>query len=305
MDFLDDDKRRLRIVGRMPLASASDLDPVVGADEADLRERMQGLRSAGWLASVRRGMLRRAQDRWLLTLRSVEALYARDHAHPDPREIARAGGLQRLLAGERPPQSWIEFLALDHEHLAHLEDARFSPFAPLEDLRTGGYFHAVSRYGERMWTTFTYVGKHVTERAMRRKYAHRFWGLDCYIAVADRTFRISNRVFYETPDQTAKPSAQIIVAADAWAASLASRICGRDVPTLDCTPDGSHSGPVVARWSRDLVSDPAAHPSIGRPETMDRWWRGNSDLEAIRGPADFRLFMKMASSWHQRISPLV
>ena len=394
MDFLDDDERLLRIVGRMPLASAGDLVPVVGADESDLRERMQGLRSAGWLASVRRGMLRRSQDRWFLTLRSVETLYACDHAHPNLREIARAGGLQGLLAGERPPQGWNEFLALDHEHLAHLEDARFSPFSPFKELRTGGavrsavsagahehppwtatsrgvraclrrlaaleliyeraplllqsgmvirpagpsgvggggssggscvdvgsggsggglsmtdfrllrhggYFHAVARYGEAMWTTFTYVGKHVTERAMRRKYAHRFWGLDCYLAAADRYFRISNRVFYEDPDQTVAPSAQIIVAADAWAAELALRTCDRDVPTLICTPDGSHTGPVVARWSRDCVSDPAEHPSIGRPETIDRWWTANPDLEAIGGSAEFRLFMTIAEFPAMRVS---
>ena len=47
-------------------------------------------------------------------------------------------------------------------------------------LRHGGFYHAVARYGEDVWTPFTYAGLHATERALRRKEQHRFWGVDCY-----------------------------------------------------------------------------------------------------------------------------
>ena len=47
-------------------------------------------------------------------------------------------------------------------------------------LRHGGFYHAVARYGPDLWTPFTYAGLHATERSMRRKEQHRFWGVDCY-----------------------------------------------------------------------------------------------------------------------------
>ena len=47
-------------------------------------------------------------------------------------------------------------------------------------LRHGGFYHAVARYGPDLWTPFTYAGLHATERALRRKEQHRFWGVDCY-----------------------------------------------------------------------------------------------------------------------------
>ena len=66
-------------------------------------------------------------------------------------------------------------------------------------LRNGGFFHAVSRYGDDVWITFTFLGLHVTERIVRRKQAHRFWGLDCYDAAEDRYYRTADRFFYESP----------------------------------------------------------------------------------------------------------
>ena len=57
----------------------------------------------------------------------------------------------------------------------------------------GGFYHALARYGPDLWTPFTYAGLHATERSLRRKEQHRFWG-------ADRYFRIGNRLFYEDPD---------------------------------------------------------------------------------------------------------
>ena len=88
-------------------------------------------------------------------------------------------------------------------------------------LRRGGFYHAVARYGPDLWTPFTYVGLHATERALRRKEQHRFWGVDCYSHEEDRYLRIGNRLFYEDPDQAVEPSGQIVVGHDAWARELA------------------------------------------------------------------------------------
>ncbi len=46
-------------------------------------------------------------------------------------------------------------------------------------LRHSGFYHAVARYGPDVWTPFTYAGLHATERVLRRKEQHRFWGVDC------------------------------------------------------------------------------------------------------------------------------
>ena len=86
-------------------------------------------------------------------------------------------------------------------------------------LRHGGFYHAVARYGQDVWTPFTYAGIHATERVIRRKEQHRFWGVDCYSSEEDRHLRIGNRVFYEDPDQEMGPSAQVVVAVDAWLGS--------------------------------------------------------------------------------------
>ena len=175
-------------------------------------------------------------------------------------------------------------------------------------LRNGGFFHAVAHYGDDIWTTFTYLGVHVTERIVRRKQAHRFWGLDCYVAAEDRYFRIANRVFYENPQQAIEPSAQVILAADSWAAELARRILIRTAPTLICTPDGRCSEPVVVRPSFDFIADPEQHPAISRKKPTNRWWRDNRDLDAINDPTSFRLFMTiseypaMRSSWLREIT---
>ena len=133
-------------------------------------------------------------------------------------------------------------------------------------LRPGGFYHALARYGPDLWTPFTYAGLHATERSLRRKEQHRFWG-------ADRYFRIGNRLFYEDPDQAVEPSGQIVVAADSWARELARNTLSSSTPTLFCTPDGQCSETVELRPSRDLVSDPAGHPTVGRPEQVGLWLR--------------------------------
>ena len=174
-------------------------------------------------------------------------------------------------------------------------------------LRHGGFYHAVARYGEDIWTPFTYAGLHATERALRRKEQHRFWGVDCYSHDEDRYLRIGNRVFYEDPDQEVEPSAQIVVAVDAWARELARNTLSGNTPTLFCTPDGQCTPAVELRPSRDLVSDPAGHPSVGRPENVGLWLRQNPDMEAIDGLAAHRLFLTicqfpaMRASWLREI----
>ena len=174
-------------------------------------------------------------------------------------------------------------------------------------LRHGGFYHAVARYGQDVWTPFTYAGLHATERVIRRKEQHRFWGVDCYSSDEDRYLRIGNRTFYEDPDQAVEPSAQIVVAHDAWARELARNTLSGTTPTLFCTPDGQCSEAVELRPSRDLVSDPAGHPAVGRPEQVGLWLRDNPDMEAIDGRLAHRLFMTicqfpaMRASWLREV----
>ena len=158
-------------------------------------------------------------------------------------------------------------------------------------LRHGGFYHAVARYGEDLWTPFTYAGLHATERVLRRKEQHRFWGVDSYSHEEDRYLRIGNRTFYEDPDQQVEPSALVVVAVDPWARELARSTLSSATPTLFCTPDGQCSEAVELRSSRDLVSDPAGHPTVGRPEQVGLWLRDNPDMEAIDGLAAHRLFL--------------
>ena len=174
-------------------------------------------------------------------------------------------------------------------------------------LRHGGFYHAVARYGEDLWTPFTYAGLHATERVLRRKEQHRFWGVDSYSHEEDRYLRIGNRVFYEDPDQEVEPSALVVVAVDAWARELARNTLSDDTPTLFCTPDGQCTPAVEFRPSRDLVSDPAGHPNVGRPESAGLWLRDNPDMEAIDGRLAHRLFLAicqfpaMRASWLREV----
>ena len=171
-------------------------------------------------------------------------------------------------------------------------------------LRHGGFYHAVARYGEDVWTPFTYAGLHATERVIRRKEQHRFWGVDCYLSDEDRYLRIGNRTFYEDPDQEVEPSAQVVVAVDAWDRVLARNTLSQaSTATLFCTPDGQCTPAVELRPSRDLVSDPSGHPVVGRPESADIWLRQNPDVAAVDGRLAHRLFLTicqfpaMRASW--------
>ena len=131
--------------------------------------------------------------------------------------------------------------------------------------------------------------------------------MDCYSHEEDRYLRIGNRLFYEDPDQAVEPSGQIVVAHDAWARELARNTLSSATPTLFCTPDGQCSEAVELRPSRDLVSDPAGHPTVGRPEQAGLWLRENPDMEAIDGRTAHRLFMTicqfpaMRASWLREV----
>ncbi len=183
---------------------------------------------------------------------------------------------------------------------ATTREARMTDFRLL---RHGGFYHAVARYGPDLWTPFTYAGMHATERVLRRKEQHRFWGVDCYSSEEGRYLRIGNRTFYEDPDQEVEPSGQVVVAVDAWARDLARSTLPRSTPTIFCTPDGQCTPAVELRPSRDLVSDPSGHPSVGRPESVELWLRQNPDVAAIDGRLAHRLFLAlcqfpaMRASW--------
>ena len=373
----DEQRRLLKITGRMPLASVANLASILGLSEDRVRAMLGRLRSGGWVSSVMRGMTERRQHRFFLTSQAVDLLYTNDHRHPSPREEARASGMAAFHPEGELPADFQERFALDHDHPAHLEGPGDSPFAASEDeatessgdgtdhehppwtatsrgvemslrrlamlepvyrlapdlissgrvnrpaddtaasrearmtdfrlLRHGGFYHAVARYGEQVWTPFTYAGLHATERVLRRKEQHRLWGVDCYSHQEDRYLRIGNRLFHEEPDQEVEPSAQIVVAVDAWARELAQSTLAGPTPTLFCTPDGRCSEAVDLRPSRDLVSDPSGHPTVGRPESAEVWLQQNPDVAAIDGRLAYQLFMTIAqfpamrASWLREI----
>ena len=102
----NEQKRLLRIIARMPLASAANLAPILGLADDRVRRMLGTLRSGGWVESVVRGMTERRQHRWFLTRKAVDALYVTGHQHPSPREEARAAGMAEFHPeGELPADS--------------------------------------------------------------------------------------------------------------------------------------------------------------------------------------------------------
>ena len=95
----------------------------------------------------------------------------------------------------------------------------------------------------------------------------------------------------------------MVEATHAWARELARNIHSGNTPTIFCTPDGNCTPAVELRPSLDLVSDPAGHPSVGRPESVQLWLRQNPDMAAIDGRLAHRLFLApcqfpaMRASW--------
>ena len=125
----NEQRRLLKIAARMPLASVANLAPVLGLDEDKVRRMLGALRRGGWITSVVRGMTERRQHRWFLTRRAVDLLYITGHQHPAPREEARAAGQAAFHPEGELPEDYGERFALDHEHLVHLEEQGYSPFA--------------------------------------------------------------------------------------------------------------------------------------------------------------------------------
>ena len=234
-----------------------------------------------------------------------------DHEHPPWTTTSRgvAMSLRRLAMLETvyrlaPDLLESERVTMPAGDTAATKDARMTDFRLL---RYGGFYHAVVRYGQDLWTTFTYAGLHASERVLRRKEQHRFWGVDCYSSGEDHFFRIGNRTFHDDPDQEVEPSAQVVVAVDAWARELARTTLSGSTPTIFCTPDGQCTPAVELRPSRDLVSDPTGHPSVGSPESAALWLRRNPDMATIDGRLAHRLFLAvcqfpaMRTSWLQEV----
>ncbi len=232
----------------------------------------------------------------------LEAPAAEGGQHEHPPWSATARGAQvclRRLAMLEPIYRLAPVLWRD----GHLRGGGAPPdLSDFRLLRRSGFFVAVARYGDDLWVAFSYAGAHATERILRRKYAFRFWDLDCYVARERRSFRLSNRIFYEDPEQTVEPSALVVIAVDRWAAALARGLPGRTnagaagetIPTLICTAARRCGPPVEPNPSRDLISEPAARTSLGRPERLGRWLRGRPDAAALIGPAAYRLFLLLA-----------
>lgn len=124
----EDDRRLLRTIGRMPLVSAENLVPTLNRKRRGIEAELGRLQGGGWVDSIRVGMTEAPQTRWFLTRQSVDELYLNDHIHPGPRAVAGAGGLEPLRRSASGPADWRALVALDHEHVPHLEDAALSPF---------------------------------------------------------------------------------------------------------------------------------------------------------------------------------
>lgn len=310
----------------MPLASSRNLAAILTDDVRRVRARLSSLRRAGWIERTSVGMTEPRQQRWFVTGQTARALYTHDDVRasldddppPSPfsdrlptnaatseahehlpwtatsrgvracvRRLAALELLYRLAPGLLH-SGWLHAPDID---AAHRSDSRMTDFRLL---RYGGWFHAVAHYGEHYWVTFTYVGLHATERALRRKRAHRFWGLDAYASEHDAHERAVDRVFYGDPTYEVTPSAEVILTADAWAAHLVQREFARSTRPLICTPEGLWGDPVELRPSGDRVSDPIQPMEVGHAERQARWQRINADAMAITDSLTYATFMAIA-----------
>ena len=93
------DARLLRIIGRMALVSTEDLVPIFNIKREEIQKQLVALRNSGWVTSTRRGMLYPERELWLLSPSAVNDLYATDHLHMSPEDLAKAGGAGRFQAG--------------------------------------------------------------------------------------------------------------------------------------------------------------------------------------------------------------
>lgn len=303
----------------MPMASAANLAPILGADERPVRARLSSLQRARWIDSLHVWMTEPRQHRWFLTTQAIGELYTQDDAHvtaelaspfrdPPPAGPAAPEGRERLpwTATARGARSGVRRLAA-LELLYRLAPGLLRSgwlLAPPGDaaaamtdfhlVRKGGWFHAVAHYGERYWVSFTYVGMHATEWSLRRKRAKRFWGIDVYTSRHDAHERAADRTFYDGPRHEARPSAEVMLAADSWAAHLAQREFAPSTRPLICTPAGLWGDPVTLQPSDDRVSDPVAPVLVGQPEHLKVWRQSRADTLAITDPLAFAVFMAVA-----------
>ena len=310
----------------MPLVSAPDLAAVLTDDMRQVHARLASLRRAGWIESMSVGMTEPRQQRWFVTSQAAQALYIQGAVRsttgesPTPSPFVDGSPAAATAADVREHLPWTATargLRSCARRLAALEplyrlaprllrsgwlrvpgsdpaDRLDSGMTDFRVLRYGGWFHAVAHYGEHYWVTFTYVGLHITERALRRKRAHRFWGIDAYASEHDARERAVDRVFYDDPVYEAAPSAQVILASDSWAAHLTEREFAYSARPLICTPDGLWGDPVELRPSDDRVDDPITRIQIGRTEDLRRWRRVNADTVAITDPLTYATFMGIA-----------
>ena len=310
----------------MPLASSRNFAPILADDERRVRARLSSLRRAGWIESMSVGMTEPRQQRWFVTSQAAQALYLNDGVPAatgddiPPSPFSDCLPADAAISGVREHLPWtatsrgvrtcvrrlasLELLYRLAPELTHSGRLRVpendsggevdTDMTDFRLLRYGGWFHAVAHYGEHYWVTFTYVGLHATERALRRKRAHRFWGLDVYASEHDAHERAVDRVFYGDPTYEAAPSAQVILAADAWAAHLVQREFARTARPLICTPDGLWGDPVELRPSGDRVGDPITPMEVGQTERLARWQRINADAMAIADSLMYATFMAVA-----------
>ena len=185
-------------------------------------------------------------------------------------------------------------------------DAAASREARMTDfrlLRHGGFYHAVARYGNDIWTPFTYAGLHASERVLRRKEQHRFWGVDCYSHEEDRYLRIGNRLFYENPDQGGRT-----LGPDRGGLRRLGQGAGKADPHRQHAHPVLHSRrPVHPGGGTAAIQGPGVRPRRpsrrGQPEAANLWLRDNPDMAAIDGRTAHRLFTTvcqfpaMRASW--------
>ena len=175
-------------------------------------------------------------------------------------------------------------------------------------LRHGGFYHAVARYGPDVWTPFTYAGLHATERVLRRKEQHRFWGVDGYSHEEDRYLRIGNRTLLRGPG----PGGGALGPGGGGRGRLGQGAGQKHPERFHAHPFLRAGRPVRPRRGTAALPGPGVRPRrtshrVGRPESAGLWLRENPDMEAIDGLAAHRLFLAicqfpaMRASWLREI----
>ena len=195
-----------------------------------------------------------------------------DHEHPPWTATSR--GIEtslRRLAMLEPVYALAPDLLRSGRVVRPSNDAAASREARMTDfrlLRRGGFYHAVARYGPDIWTPFTYAGPHATERVLRRKEQHRFWGVDCYSHEEDRYLRIGNRLFYEDPTRRWSPRARSWWPMTPGPGNWPATPCPAPLPRCSAPPTGN----AARRWNCvPPVTWCRTPPDIPRWAGRSRW----------------------------------